>query len=307
MLKRNLLIGSLVAGAFVLPSLAQAGVVAGACVNCHTMHNSQNGANVGASAKPQLLLGDGCVGCHIGGTNDSGTGKDAGKFGAPQVGAASAPADVLSGGYFMASMPDNQVHNITGYDNLDAQLGIVPPGAGGTRATQLATDGEFTCSSCHNASGGHHGTSGFYRLLQNVTATGQADYGVQPYAVAAGVGDRSATQYDDTMNTFCASCHGVFHGANQTDTNGAFIRHPTDNVIGGNGASIPADILVTGFTDQTPVTATNQVMCLSCHVPHGGPRADLLSFTYNGSLNVAGGTDRSVGCETCHSYSDQGM
>ena len=37
--------------------------VTGRCDNCHTMHNSQNGADV-ASSPSRFLLKGGCMGCH---------------------------------------------------------------------------------------------------------------------------------------------------------------------------------------------------------------------------------------------------
>ena len=45
-MKKNVIIGSLVAGAFLLPAIASAGVVDGRCDNCHTMHASQDNKDV---------------------------------------------------------------------------------------------------------------------------------------------------------------------------------------------------------------------------------------------------------------------
>ena len=46
------------------------GKVTGECVNCHTMHNSQNGADLQATPQPTLLT-DTCVGCHSSATGDT--------------------------------------------------------------------------------------------------------------------------------------------------------------------------------------------------------------------------------------------
>lgn len=309
MLKRNLLLGGLIAGAFLLPSLAAAGVVDGPCVNCHTMHDSQNGAAVNAGGPNDALLkGAGCAGCHAHGAANGATGIATSGIAAPQVADATNP---LSGGYFTIADADNTHHNVLDLtDNQDAVLLNVPPG-GADLGSQL------TCSDCHNGSGGHHGTNAGYRLLGGVTGTPAANYGVD-LASTDKAGERQNAQYNATaMNTFCANCHGTFHGAaNQNGSvAGTFVRHPTDISVA-NGATAPSIVAMNWGTDlsQVPVGSLNGagvtndiVMCISCHVPHGGSRADLLAFNYDATDNIAGNGAASVGCESCHSYAGGGM
>mgnify|MGYP003574150012 FL=1 len=71
MLNKKLVLGSLVAGAFLLPMTASAGVVSGPCVGCHTMHATDGDGNNYATQNNQLLLGTGCLACHAYTTNDT--------------------------------------------------------------------------------------------------------------------------------------------------------------------------------------------------------------------------------------------
>ncbi len=293
MLNKKLVLGSLagatlLVGAMVLaPSSADAAVV-GACVGCHTMHDSQGGsADLGAAGQQDMLLLYGCTGCHA----EAGAGNDANGLGtgavpAPQVDV-DAAATANAGGYF--SNVDANSHTL-----IATELGQPAPsltqGPGGTFAV-----GAFTCSSCHGEAG-HHTAAGSYRMLQSsptsvtVTGTGDAAFGNQ-----GGVSTYDAT----SMNAFCADCHGTFHGAGQGtntftgDTTGTWVRHPTDVTTAGYGPAFGGDAVV-------PVGTGQMVMCISCHRPHGSGVADLLRFSYSATVNAAGPDGADVGCESCH-------
>lgn len=324
MIKRSLVLGGLVAGAFLLPSLANAGVVTGSCVNCHTMHNSQNGVNMNGTttANPQLLKSTGCTGCHASTDENTASGLPAAGTLAPQVDnvlAGTAASFVLNGGFFTKEANiSTQMHNVVGVANIaDANLTVAPGGAMNT---------QITCENCHTNSGHHMTVAGTYRMLTgaNTTVSAQTDYGAQAVATAL-VGTRSENQYDATaMNAFCASCHGGFHqsatpesaaGTQRGAVAGTWLRHPTDIVVTNSGTypSIvtttvggSSDAVLLGSNDGTPAIAdAGVVMCLSCHVPHGGPYADLLSFNY--AAENAGDTTAQTGCEKCHSYAGSGM
>lgn len=314
MFKRNLVLGGLIAGAFLLPNLAVAGSVTGACVNCHTMHNSQNGTQRFTTMGANLLGGTGCTGCHASTGENDATGKTSGAGLAPQVDNTGSAGFILNGGYFIKDMTatsDALQHNVVGIASVDGALSVAP---GGTMNTQL------TCSSCHTVSGHHKTSTGKYRMLSGSNATvGQTapkDYGAAA-APANKIGTRAEVIYQAAnMNTFCGSCHATFHTTQGSV--GAWTRHPTGvQVTASTTTSITTtrynsadiDAVVVGSTlatpDNTNVAANTTVMCLSCHVPHGGPYADLLSFNY--TANQAGGTTVSTGCETCHSYGGNGM
>jgi hypothetical protein len=294
-MKRSLLIGGLIAGAFLLPTLASAGV-SGTCSTCHTMHNSQNANAMNASGAVGTLYGtllkdNGCAGCHTGGDNDSGTGRDALKYGAPQV---DDDAQPVSGGYFPPTGLDQDfAHNVSElYGSAgDTNLGIAPPGAGGSR-TGFAT---FSCSTCHDGSGGHHGVTPGYRMLSGVTGTGDSNFGV------AG---RDSNVYDGSINDFCASCHGDFHGNSNQETaaaSGIWKRHPTDISLAdysGTSIAITASATAEVVMGDDGAGTIDVVLCLSCHVPHGGAYPDLLSYNYT-AIQASDG-DATVGCEICH-------
>lgn len=326
MFKRNLVLGGLIAGAFVLPSLAVAGSVSGVCSNCHTMHNSQAGVAMlsglanGAAAQPMLLAGTGCVGCHASADDNNSSGKPTGAGKAPQVDNNGTSGYVLNGGYFtkVASGADSVQHNVVGITTHDGTLSTAPGGS-------LATVG-FTCESCHTAQGHHKTATNKYRMLEGTNATiGQTspkDYGAVSVATAK-VGTRSEVIYNATaMNGFCAGCHATFH--NSAEGTGTWTRHPTDVAVVVNGSSSTSivnyynnadtDSVVVGYAGATKATTPTAaaatinatVMCISCHVPHGGPYADLLSFNY--TLVTAGSNAAGLGgCEKCHSYSGAGM
>lgn len=300
MLKRNVILGGLIAGAFLLPSVASAGKVKGVCSNCHTMHDSQNGnvVNTGAYAgqHAQLLKGDGCNGCHADAAADNiaVSGKGTGPTGAPQVDAAT---QTNAGGYFSSAAAKANQHDIAGISTKDTNMGNRIPGGSATGYTQA-----LTCGSCHTQAG-HHSTTNTYRML---SGSNQATSGAGTYNPgSATLGDRSSVTYSTNMNTVCANCHSSFHGTSNTgNTSGAFTRHPTGNLIT-NGASTPVGITL---TDAIVASSDSKVLCLSCHVAHGGPNADLLSFVYGGSGSYAGDASATGdGCETCHSYSGGGM
>ena len=277
-MKKSVIIGSLVAGAFLLPAIASAGVATGRCDKCHTMHASQNG--VTATPNQQLLIGSGCIGCHAEGAvaNSSVNGKG-GTKNAPQVDDPSGWAGTsLAGGYFTRAGSDwDGQHNVSGLTNADTVFGTGLTQIPGNAA--IGTMARITCEDCHR-SAGHH-TDGGYRMLSYgataVAGTEPANYGVSI--------NRAAAEYDGTtMNGFCDSCHPDFHGTvgdAEVGSYGSWIRHPVNITLGqadaataGKGASIDyVSAYTTGPADHqsvTPISATSQVMCLSCHLAHGG-------------------------------------
>jgi hypothetical protein len=325
-LNKKVLLGSLVAGAFLLPLAANAGIVSGQCYNCHTMHQTDGDNNTNTGARPssgQLLIGNGCEACHaVAGATNADNGKHAfATFSAPQVIDSTSPN---LAGYFSAAGSEIQ-HNmnmsITGYAAEAVNGGTAP---GGT----LALTG---CLHCHRITGGHHGANASYRLLFALAGTDQtadADYGNMPGAST--VPDTTGTVYDsESMNGVCSTCHPNFHGgANQGYADlttiasaalTAWVRHPTDislsevdavNMANYNYTNNYGTVATAAQRNLLPLgTSTSgnadTIMCITCHYSHGGPYNDLLRFAYhNGSTgdNVAKDGVASTGCETCHNY-----
>lgn len=302
MLKRNLLIGGLVAGVFILPSLASA-KVQGVCSNCHTMHNSQDGADINTPIT--ALVGSGCASCHADSSsvNNTTDGKSDAPTGAPQV--TGTTGGINAAGYFQAGN-DSFQHNPSNFSGeTEDTITNVPGDASSRTVAGLA----LSCEACHTTAG-HHTATNYRMLARNAaTAGGTGDY--NPNGATVFPGNRTDLTYNAPgMNNVCAACHGNFHGTavgNQTDGT-AWIRHPTDISL---AAYETATSLATStFTASDAVvvgsdgTDNDVVMCLSCHVAHGGPYADLLAFSY--SANYAGTGTRASGCESCHSYGEAG-
>lgn len=282
-MKRSLLIGGLIAGAFLLPTVASA-KVAGNCVTCHTMHNSQDGAAIVTTGAQDYLLNKAdCAGCHLGAAATLRL-DDAGQ--------------VRNGGYFNTA-DDTMLHNVS-----DGALvsGIDNNMTGNTPGTATAY-AQISCSSCHTATG-HHGSTSSYRLLGSLAGDDSVQgtkYGLSGTTFPA---TRAQVSYPaGTMDTFCAGCHGGFHGSTNQGGATPFIRHPTSILVFGS-ADGSINAAFTG-NDSTPLNDANGVMCLSCHVPHGGPYADLLAFNY-AKMN-AGNATNNGGCENCHSNATWGF
>lgn len=159
--------------------------VGGACVNCHTMHNSQDGASVVGTTLPALINTD-CVGCH---TSDAETIVNLGDgtripivytTTAPNL-EQGTPTSMLAGGNFhwVGNGEDNKGHNVFGISSRDRKLSKAPGDRGyavgcdkchGTLAS-LGTG----CEGCHLPA--HHADDsatvvasqgGYYRFLGNV-------------------------------------------------------------------------------------------------------------------------------------------
>jgi len=319
MFKRGLVLGGLVAGAFLLPTVASA-LVNGPCVNCHTMHNSQNGVTMNGAAVPYdtlLVKTGGCAGCHADASENIVTGYAPG--GAPQVDGVAGVGYVLNGGYFTADAPgqDAKHHNVNEMGHtVDANfVGKNIPGSNPVVAVAGADTAAaaLTCQGCHSSTGHHASTN--YRMLPAVATTNDPNVSVYGAAdaTAATVGTRGDVNYEATeMNGFCGTCHSDFHLTQAGSVAGTWARHPTGvsiaaQIAGGLAPSVVAaassDAVPQGFVGAV----TDYILCLSCHVPHGGPNDDLLSFAYDAASNVAGGGGASVGCESCHSYAGAGM
>ncbi|MBU0730579.1 MAG: hypothetical protein KKE17_14745 [Proteobacteria bacterium] len=327
------------AGFFLLYAGSAYAAITGVCSNCHTMHNSQNGSQV-TGVLQGALLNDDCAGCHSGPGNDANHLDDVN--GAPLVVATTppstggtAPYNYLPGGFFYdASVTgDKAFHNVQspalGSLLADVDIGNTPPGweageapagmpTGATWTTQLQCAGSSGCHGNHaqsdqNAaiSGWHHGGAAGteYRMLSGISGVESATYVVTGNRYSA-VNRTNAT---NTISALCAQCHGAFHGENaDTISSGAWVRHPTDlrlsNAVNGdnhNAFAGNAEVPVGSVGAGAPVAATNAyVICISCHVAHGGPYADLLRWDYTLISANTQGAGKGTGCFRCHTGKD---
>lgn len=210
-----------------LPAMA---AVTGDCVNCHTMHNSQDGKPItfngveNTSPMPTLLVSD-CVGCHTN-VNNSDTIQMLGDSAVPIVynpnGALQYPADgssnsVLAGGnfYWVEANGDAYGHNVYGISGIDAAHGTMGAPGGSVPPTGICSDchGSLStagsgCQGCHLAM--HHaddgadgvagGADGWYRFL------GSAMFQVKELEGVIGVED---AQWEQNPS---ATAHNVYKG-----------------------------------------------------------------------------------------------
>lgn len=253
--------GKFVAIGLALAVVAFAGnaeaTVQGPCADCHTMHNSQNGAGDplnGVTPRGALVKG-GCAGCHSGGDGAVAIGGSANNI--PIIYRTVAnPTVYLAGGDFKFALQDQKKgHNCLSVPTManDTTLGKTPPGfvlgrgpAGGTAAPNFADGTGLTCAGtygCHGdhaagmddfkaVSGAHHetgtitgGTVGrSYRFLLGVTGVEDNDWESET-AVDHNVYKAVARDLDHEMDTstisyLCGECHGNFHaGDGQIATN----------------------------------------------------------------------------------------
>ena len=197
--------------------------IQGVCSNCHTMHNSQNGATMTAdgSLHPQLLRAS-CVGCHTGGAGETG---EKNSFGAPIVYHTTAPTGqgggkTLAGGDFYwvhQTGGDTKGHNVSGIASEDQLIGgnapgFTPPGwdpaatpgfnndgkvnGGGADwgTTQLTCAGTNGCHGTHAAAGdtaiigAHHGNAnGTHNNAGGGGGAGSADTIGNSYRFLSGI------------------------------------------------------------------------------------------------------------------------
>ena len=236
--------------------------VSGPCVNCHTMHNSQDANLVDADGPNNYLLNQGsdpCVACHtgqnVGGGSSTGT--------TPYVYSSTEPTygtDTLAGGNFFWVVSDStKGHNCLAIDGMPGDENLTEaPGKPSQASGQNCSgchDQITDCESCHKPA--HHAddtqsaivgkTGGWYRFLNS-------SYHPSDNTGVMGIEDddweytRSAADHneymgcsnpygndDNSMSNYCAGCHYGFHGINYTDTDGSALAdnhapwflHPT--------------------------------------------------------------------------------
>ncbi|WP_161947603.1 cytochrome c3 family protein [Malonomonas rubra] len=205
--------------------------VTGACVNCHTMHNSQDNAvmtfNSSATAGGMLLRGASCGGCHADATANTALGGAI-----PQVNV-SVAANVLPGGSFYwvagnGTEDDPKGHNVSDL-GIDADVTLTtPPGwttttAGNANTGTLGTDwatNQLTCAGTYGCHGDHDYADKF-DALQGAHHTNAGNDGTAVGGSTASVGesyrflktiqgiemDSSSTWVETNSN------HNVYYGA----------------------------------------------------------------------------------------------
>jgi hypothetical protein len=278
-----------------LPAMAFHEEGVASCSGCHTMHNSENGQLVDATApngNPYLLkfakATDVCLSCHI-----TRHGK---VWGTDPL----APPPLYGAGNFVFLQEDNL------NDGYGGATSPIPGRAGGHNVISLTKNspadpvlstapggnypsGSMSCTSCHDP----HGNANF-RMLYGAghVEAGNANFAnAAPVAegvnIEAATGEAAAnhTAYQGGMSAWCSNCHGNYHN------NTTQMRHPsgvamgasiaqtyslyngTANQTGGNAATaylpdVPFEDASNTVTGTAGPSATSQVSCISCHRAH---------------------------------------
>ncbi|MBW1796078.1 MAG: hypothetical protein JRJ38_16920 [Deltaproteobacteria bacterium] len=312
----------------VLPGSASA-AVQGICSNCHTMHYSQGGTSMhtgwGTGGPYTTLLLNDCLGCH------TTTGSDplVGAYPYVKLGSGATNDNCLAGGFFRTAGPQTGDNNSN--ENHDIGATAAPAGFDGAETTwYTGTTNGLGCAGtngCHGnqsdlddmaaISGGHHSPSAYRMLYVGSAGVTGSGVGTNDYEEAL-ISSPSTTAYynvysadvsgDTTISELCAKCHGDFHNESGSTTDcgtaGAWIRHPTDNLIPTSWAissNVGPDDLKwnpPGYAGATVTAGAERVTCISCHRAHGTAENDLLRFNYGTQL--AGQTSSTVGCLGCH-------
>lgn len=277
------------------------------CGDCHTLHNSEDGAAVALDGGPNKELlkrgnwTDMCLSCHMQGQNTSATAAlpdvaDTGWI-APIVmtldGVDPAGVAMPGGDFYYSNINEKMGHNpaysageVGGTASsvmmaADSVLGDVPPGG------IIDGDDEWGCHSCHGMHSRFSSSYTAWRQVQRkvngkVVSGDVTGFGVETAAGNKGMteasfepiksnsrGDVQGTLYVDTradgnpvegaslfadesdtnknvyrggFSSFCAACHGDFHGGNgeaenvanantNPDADGRWMRHPTNIVM----------------------------------------------------------------------------
>lgn len=245
---------------------ALAAISGAPCVECHTMHNSQDNAPMrwdgNADPARALLRAGKCTGCHADGkiTNN-------GSNIIPQVVGTVYGSDTLAGGSFkwVIDGADAKGHNVGEIAAQDKALGLTPPGWDKTHASavnsdaawaqQLSCSGQYGCHGDHTVldtfgavKGAHHTASSSldgstvgksYRFLRGIAGVEDSDWeftnNATDHNVYKGVArNHGSSDATDTISHLCAECHGKFHaieGINalpSTNMSNPWLRHPTD-------------------------------------------------------------------------------
>lgn len=308
----------------VMPFVSEAAVT-GNCVDCHTMHNSQNGVHMQILAPGEtltdareILLRGSCLGCHGAGP---GSIKDNGGNGIPQV--LHSDSDLAAGnfGYITGmKIPTSGDSNTVGHNviELGSNDTVLTSPPGDQHATGI-TNANFTCSGakgCHGdraVEGGMASLRGAHHGDDRVLKFGQIDENAQGSSVALsyrflkGVKGGEDSDWQKTVGT---TDHNEYKGALSMGT--SLPTEPVNNTVSGFCAEChgyyhgtmtdesgtlspwvrhPTDISLPSRSEYLSHTTYNLTVPVARTFIPNGPSSD---------VTPAGTTDDIVMCLSCH-------
>jgi hypothetical protein len=288
------------------------------CDGCHTMHDSQDGAQITDSGVgPFLLKGADpssvCLNCHAAYGQFTADGSGYGSGG--DFYWLTREWSWTAHGHDYVSTGDSHGHNVIAADFPGLETGdlVLTTAPGGTYMSAY-----LGCNSCHDP----HGSQGNERLLygaeSETAATYPGDYAFgNPAPIIAvtsrrtnssPVTDSYHTAFGSGMSAWCANCH-----TDMLNTGDKSDKHPAGRTLGGTiagnyGAYVSTDDLTgdplncyweivpfeTGATDPATLdtgstagpTASGKVMCATCHRSHASAFPDIGRWYYHATFIV---------------------
>ncbi len=248
-------------------TFGNANAVTGQCSGCHTMHDSQGGADVGQANAQGELLNSGCAGCHTGAHD--GDGKNT--LGAPVVLDSVDPTGqgvglTNAGGDFwwVENTSDAKGHNVADISaNTDGTIGNTPPGwdAGATTGHAFGAVGGGTPNWAGNqlTCAGTYGCHGVRTTANSLLAISTAHHSNAD--TGGGVSATSAS----TANTIANSYRflGGIKGLENVGWNWAETASSHNEYYGRADTSAERD------DDATSTYANSDTMSYFCAQCHG--------------------------------------
>jgi hypothetical protein len=266
---RKVTITSIVAALCLVLTYGMAGaVVGGPCVDCHTMHNSQNGVVVVAGGPYQTLLKGDCIGCHgttladnLLGTNNTipavmhqhATDLAGGNFAYITGGKAVDAADSIA-----VANKDTVGHNVMdlGAANQEDIVAMFPPP--GDEYNQVGIlAGTFTCA-------GTLGCHGDRTIAGSMAAVRGSHHAIDSMLKFGTINE--ATQGTSTYNSY-RFLKGV-HGGEDSDWQNTV-------AVGDHNEYKGATAGVEAGSASTPGGGTISGLCAECHGTFHGDAADI--------------------------------
>ncbi|MBI2930947.1 MAG: hypothetical protein HYY16_04795 [Planctomycetes bacterium] len=299
------------------------------CSQCHTMHNSENGAPVsGVSPSVGLLkesTTDLCLSCH----DTAGSNATFSWAGSTPPKVKGTMANELPGGNFSYSaVSPGKGHSPYGSAAFSESTLMVAPGGHYPRVQE-------TCISCHDAHGDDYWSYSF-RNLKKITDNCLTCHNIPPGRTPDGTAIASTDLHEAVLVTagpnadqnnaitsanhnvyrgvnfgaFCGACHWIFHGRDKNDSDVGdgthWLRHPTGTILpaeygtnyGATSSAAYPVVTTSGSASRTAewpiIAAETYVFCLSCHKAHASAFDNAMRWDVSVPQGITGG------CGKCH-------
>ncbi len=266
-----------------------------ACAGCHRAHTAQ-GPNLLTATSTYNL----CMSCH----GSAGTGADTNVEDGVYTNRAGGGEGTVNAALLGGGFTNYNATAVTSIHDADGSTSAAW-GFGVARGSTANLPGVLTCGSCHDP----HGSNNYRIIRENIA--GEA---VTVDQVDEANKDYTTENWPDNVSNACVACHGAYHvtransgednsddGAGNTDYGGDISTYAhrvgMSYQYGGN-----ADPESTGYGGYTlPLTASKNVACQTCHLPHGTSASMTTQATapYTNDSALLRLDNRGV-CEVCH-------